>query len=233
MLFKAKGITNKLSINQLLNVTRKRPGSGSLAFFMRLVFFCRIFNVFGVYIVMLVLVFGVFCVQSDVVLVKAVLKGDRDAFCELVKRHERSVRAVCMSVLQDEHSARDAAQDAFIKAYEKLSKLKDAESFGGWLIMIARTSALDTLKRKTKNRHVELSEHLQAQTAENSIEGDKQELLKAIVRLPNPQRQVVMLRYFGGHSVKEVADISERSVGTVTKQLSRAHKHLKRIMREL
>ena len=63
--------------------------------------------------------------------------------------------------------------------------------------------------------------------------GDKHELLKAVLRLSKSQRQVVMLRYFGEHSVKEVAEISERSVGTVTKQLSRAHKHLKRIMKEL
>jgi RNA polymerase sigma-70 factor (ECF subfamily) len=172
-------------------------------------------------------------VLSDVVLVKAVLKGDRDAFCELVNRHERSVRAVCMSVLRDEHSARDAAQDAFIKAYEKLAKLKDAKLFGSWLVMIARRSALDTLKRKTKNKYVELNDNLQAKAADNQLDENKQELLKAVLRLPKPQQQVVMLRYFGGHSVKEVANISERSVGTVTKQLSRAHKHLKCIMKEL
>ena len=170
---------------------------------------------------------------SDVVLVKAVLKGDRDAFCVLVKRHERSVRAVCVSILRDEHSARDAAQDTFVKAYEKLSKLKDAKLFGAWLIMIARRSALDTLKRKTKNKYVELNDNLQAKVADSQLDENKQELLKAVLRLPKPQRQVVMLRYFGGHSVKEVANISERSVGTVTKQLSRAHKHLKSIMKEL
>ena len=170
---------------------------------------------------------------SDVVLVKAALKDDRDAFCVLVKRHERSVRAVCMSVLRDEHSARDAAQDAFVKAYEKLSKLKDANLFGAWLISIARRSALDTLKRKTKNCHVELSENLQAKAADRQLDENKHELLKAVVRLPKPQRQVIMLRYFGGHSVKEVANISEKSVGTVTKQLSRAHKHLKRILKGL
>ena len=170
---------------------------------------------------------------SDVVLVKAVLKGDRDAFCVLVNRHERSVRAVCMSVLRDEHFARDAAQDAFVRAYEKLSKLKDAKLFGAWLIMIARRSALDTLKRKTKDTHVELSENIQSKAADSQLDENKHELLKAVLRLPKSQKQVVMLRYFGGHSVKEVAEISERSVGTVTKQLSRAHKHLKCIMREL
>ena len=137
------------------------------------------------------------------------------------------------NLVRDEHAARDAAQDAFIRAYEKLSKLKDAKLFSAWLIMIARRSALDTLKRKTKNKYVELNENLQAKAADSQLDENKQELLKAVLRLPKPQRQVVMLRYFGGHSVKEVAQISERSVGTVTKQLSRAHKHLKRIMKEL
>jgi len=172
-------------------------------------------------------------VLSDAVLVKAVLEGDRDAFCELVKRYERSVRAVCMSILREEHSARDAAQDAFVKAYEKLSKLKDAKLFGSWLAIIARRSALDILKQKAKDKHVELHENFQAKAVDKQLDENTQELLKAVVRLPKAQRQVVMLRYFGSHTVKEVANISERSVGTVTKQLSRAHKHLKLIMKEL
>jgi RNA polymerase sigma factor (sigma-70 family) len=59
---------------------------------------------------------------------------------------------------------------------------------------------------------------------------DKQRLLAAVLQLQKSEQQVVMLRYFDGHSVKDVAEIVGRSVGTVTKQLSRAYKSLRRLL---
>ena len=62
------------------------------------------------------------------------------------------------------------------------------------------------------------------------LDEDKQRLLAAVVKLPKSEKQVVMLRYFGENSVGEVANMAGRSVGTVTKQLSRAHKRLRKII---
>ena len=64
------------------------------------------------------------------------------------------------------------------------------------------------------------------------LEEDQQALLAAVMRLPTGEREVVMLRYFDGHTVKDVASIAGRSVGTVTKQLSRAHQHLRIMLEE-
>jgi RNA polymerase sigma factor (sigma-70 family) len=52
------------------------------------------------------------------------------------------------------------------------------------------------------------------------------------MQLPAGEKEVVMLRYFEGHTVQQVASIAGRSVGTVTKQLSRAHRHLKTLLEE-
>ena len=86
-------------------------------------------------------------VQADAELVKAALKGQRQAFAELVKRYERAVRAVAMNVLADSHAAEDVAQDCFVIAYQKLSELRKPEAFGYWLLKIARREASDLLHR--------------------------------------------------------------------------------------
>jgi len=64
------------------------------------------------------------------------------------------------------------------------------------------------------------------------LDEDKERLLAAVLELRESERQVVTLRYFGGYSVKEIADIAGRSVGTVTKQLSRAHRRLRVLLKE-
>src|SRR5271154_804284 len=87
----------------------------------------------------------------DDALVAASLAGERSAFGTLVRRYERSARAVCWSLLRDHHLACDAAQDAFVEAYRGLRGLKDRRAFGGWVMTIARNRAL----RIAKGRRVE------------------------------------------------------------------------------
>jgi len=79
----------------------------------------------------------VYKVQSDAEIVNAVLNGYKDAFAVLVKRYERPVRAVAMNVLGDYHSAADVSQDAFVKAYRELPRLRKPAAFGPWLMKIA------------------------------------------------------------------------------------------------
>jgi len=168
--------------------------------------------------------------QSDGELVDAVVSGDRAAFAILVKRYEPAVRAVAMSVLRDAHLAQDAAQEAFVKAYEKLGSLRQAGAFGPWLLQITRRCALD-LVHMYRERSL-LDEDIAVVPPVSLLDEEKELLLAAILELRESERQVVMLRHFGGYSVKEVADITGRGVGTVTKQLSRAHRRLRVLLRE-
>ena len=168
-------------------------------------------------------------VRSDGEIVNAVLGGDRKAFAILVKRYERSVRAIGMCVLRDRHLAQDAAQDAFVKAYEKLPGLRKVHSFGSWLMKISRRCALDIVAQRRESALPE-GDFVAAEPV-GLLDDEKERLLAAVMRLRESEKQVVMLRYFDGYSVKEVADIAGRSVGTVTKQLSRAHRHLKVLLK--
>ena len=168
--------------------------------------------------------------QSDGELIHAVLGGDRKAFAILVQRYEPSVRAAALSVLRDGHLAQDAAQDAFVKAYENLGRLRRAGAFGPWLLKIARRCALDMVR---DHREAALpDDDIAAARPAGLLDEDKELLLAAVLELRESERQVVTLRYFGGYSVKEIADIVGRSVGTVTKQLSRAHRRLRVLLKE-
>jgi len=166
-------------------------------------------------------------VQSDAELVNAVLNGNKQAFGVLVKRYERPVRAAALDVLGDYHSATDVSQDAFVTAYENLPGLRKPAAFGAWLMKITRRCALDCVRRQDGQSSMETVVSTGSNDRNGRLDEERQWLLSAVIKLPKSEMQVIMLRYFSGHSVKEVADILGRSVGTVTKQLSRAHKRLR------
>ena len=168
--------------------------------------------------------------QPDAQFVKAVLAGDNAAFATLIARHEVSVRAVALNILGNHHDAQDVTQEAFIKAYQKLTTLRKADAFGPWVQKIAKRCALTAVRRAPKQVSIEQLGEIDSQSQNGQLDKDDRELLDALTKLPTAEEQVVMLRYFGGHSVTAVAAIKGRSVGTVTKQLSRAHKRLKKIM---
>lgn len=170
--------------------------------------------------------------QADCELIKAVLDGQKEAFAELVSRYERPVRAVAINILGDHHSVQDAVQDAFVAGFQNLNMLRNRDSFGPWLMKIAQRRALDWAKRRSKMTPLETNPAAATEKTDSRLDEDSEALLTAVVELPEAERQVVMLRYFAEHNIKEVAEIVGRSIGTVTKQLSRAHKRLRKILKE-
>ena len=170
--------------------------------------------------------------RTDAELVKICLNGQKQAFAELVTRYQRPAKAAALNILGDCHSADDAAQDGLVKAYQNLAGLRKADAFGPWLMKITRRCALDHLRRRPKESPMEIATAETLQGPDSRLDGDNQQLLAAVIKLPKAERQVIMLRYFAGNSVKDVAEILSRSVGTVTKQLSRAHKRLRIMLKE-
>ena len=193
-------------------------------------FSCRIFNSNLLFYNRSASVWKGSDVRTDAELVNAVLDGEKEVFAVLVKRYERAIRAVALNVLGDYHSAADVSQEAFIKAYEQLAGLRKPEAFGPWLMKIAHRCALDSARQKLKGPRLETKAAELIENPDGQLDEEKQRLLAAVVKLPRSEKQVIMLRYLGDNSVKEVADIVGRSVGTVTKQLSRAHKRLRKIL---
>ncbi|UCG56438.1 MAG: sigma-70 family RNA polymerase sigma factor [Phycisphaerales bacterium] len=168
--------------------------------------------------------------QSDAELVNAVLGGEKPAFAKLVSRYQRPVRGIAPGVLRDYHSASDVSQDAFVRAYEELRGLCKAEAFDPWLMKITRRCSLDTARRRSGEASREPPAVSAVESPNGELDQSKRQLLAAVARLPSSERQVVMLRYFSGYSARDVGPIVVRSVGTITKQLSRAHKRLQNLL---
>lgn len=169
---------------------------------------------------------------SDTELVNACLDGEKEAFAALVKRYSRPVRAIALDVAGDYHSAADVSQDAFVKAYKNLSKLRRAQAFGPWLLKITRRCALDNVRRKPQQTSLDSAATAAIENPNGRLDEGNQRVLAAVTKLPTAEKQVVMLRYFASHNVKDVAAIVGRSIGTVTKQLSRARIRLRKTLKE-
>ena len=165
--------------------------------------------------------------ESDAEIVASILDGQPDAFALLVRRYERAVRAVATQVLGDLHAAEDAAQEAFIMAYENLVKLRDRSAFGAWLLKIARRKALTVARRGRHATNPLPSDQEAVQSINTTLSQRSQNLLDAVMGLPEHERRVIMLKYFDGYGVNAIADMTGLAVGTVTKKLSRARQRLR------
>jgi RNA polymerase sigma-70 factor (ECF subfamily) len=167
---------------------------------------------------------------SDKELVCQVRAGDREAYGQLVIRYERSLRAVIAHIVSDIHVAEDLAQDVFLKAFKKLNQLHNPSRFGTWLYKIARNEALIWIRRKPKITEIPISEDMPLEQKNGRLSEASEQLLKAVMTLPSQEQRVVLLRYFEGHRVGDIATMIGRPRGTVTKQLSRAHIRLRHQM---
>jgi RNA polymerase sigma-70 factor, ECF subfamily len=167
---------------------------------------------------------------SDAELVLRSQRGDVDACTLLVRRYEKLVVAAAHHVTRDRHAADDAAQDAFFAAFNSLATLRDRDRFGPWLLAIARNQASRFVRSRVRTEacvpDIALIESPSESPSEARLSETSERLLELVERLPEHERIVVGLRYFRGHTAEEVARITGRPIGTVTKQLSRAHARL-------
>ncbi len=164
--------------------------------------------------------------ESDAQLVLRIQGGDQAAFELLIVRYERSVRSVAMAFLADHHAAEDVTQETFVAAYRTLPTLREPDKFGPWLMQIARRVS-GKLVGQRERMPVAVAGHERAATTTGFDVPLRQHLLALLEQLPEQERLVVTLRYFDGHSAREIAEITARPLGTVTKQLSRAYEHLR------
>ena len=176
---------------------------------------------------------------SDAQWVRASLAGsDPEAFSRLVRRYLARVTGKAAAILRDPSEAQDVAQEAFVKAYRSLAQLKEPERFGGWLMMIAVNTArrrasgprLMSLEFWRKSRDDGSAGQAEPED-ESAPSADRQamrrevyqEVLNAMEELPDTYRNTVYLRYVGGRTCREIADIEGVGISVVTSRLSRAY----------
>ena len=178
-------------------------------------------------------------VEDDVQLIYKVLSGDDEAFTALVRKHQKSVHALAWRRVGDFHFAEEITQDAFLRAYKHLAKLKDPKQFSGWLYVITN-QLCNTYLRKNKPEVRSLEDVTMAEMEktfyeqyvstqqEEETRSHHQELVKKLLeKLPESERTVMTLYYLGEMTAKEISKFLGVSVNTITSRLHRARKRLK------
>jgi RNA polymerase sigma-70 factor, ECF subfamily len=149
---------------------------------------------------------------ADLELVERVKLGDKSAFSSLVIRHQRGLLRLGLRFVKDLDQAEDIVQEAFIKAYEKLSTFEGRSSFKSWLYQIALNTARNRL-RENRRETVDVEDtHLSVMPVGETtmVHTAVADLLnKEVERLPFRQRTALVLRVYEDLSFNEIAEIME------------------------
>jgi len=168
--------------------------------------------------------------------------GDRDAFGELVRRHQRRVWMVCRQYVgADEADA--VAQDSLVKAYTGLATFDGRAALTTWLTRIAINTSLDSLRQRRREglRVVAPDDEdggfdLVSQVADDEVDPEGRSMQRQAVdrlreceaELPERQREIFRLRFYAEMDLDEIAAALSVHVGTVKTQLHRAVHRLRR-----
>ena len=178
--------------------------------------------------------------QKDAKLIQRILEGDQDAFSPLVNKYQKGVHALAWRKVGDFHIAQEIAQDAFLKAYQKLGTLKSYESFGGWLYVIASNLCLDWLRKNpppeqsleitdaSEVNQVSYSRYIAGKQAAEADEARREVVKKLLQKLPESERTVMTLHYLGEMTIKTISEFLGVSPNTVKSRLNRARNRLKK-----
>ena len=158
-------------------------------------------------------------------LVIAAQKGDRPAFDQLYRSHSRMVHGVLMSRIP-RADVEDLVQDVFMQAMQRLSSLRTPAAFGGWLAAIARTRAIDHLRRQSRTTELDV-EQLEAVPVTDPDRSELMSVLAAIERLPMAYRETLVLRFVEGMTGQEISLKTGLTEGSVRVNLHRGMKQLK------
>ena len=172
--------------------------------------------------------------DPDLPLVERFRAGERRAFDELVRRHQRSIWRVARRYLRNDADASDVAQQTFVRAYRALDGFRGAASVKSWLYRIAINLALNHLRDHKREIPDEIGEDRLSRgaTGPQQIIADEEaaRLRAAIAELPPKQRMVLELRIFEDLSFREVAELADCTENAAKVNFHYAVKRLKEIL---
>lgn len=162
--------------------------------------------------------------QSEQELVQAAQNGDLDSFAALYERYHSPMVALGFSMLGDRDMADDAAGEAFAIACRDLSKLKSEEKFAAWLAGICRNVARQML-RVSSGKDLARTEG-RTEPKRDQAEERREAIRRALQKLREPERELIVLRYFDGFSQAQISEVLDISPQAVNGRLVRAKRKI-------
>jgi RNA polymerase sigma-70 factor (ECF subfamily) len=167
--------------------------------------------------------------------IEQALKGDQAAFGHLVIAYERPVYNLTYRLLHDSVEAEDAAQETFLRAYDKLATYQPERKFVNWLLSIASHYCIDCLRRRGRAPQLSLDGPLPPQWLASDTQRpdqavsrkQQQEQVRQLLDMLEPAyRAAVVLRYWYDLSYEEIAEAMGTTESAIKSRLHRARRML-------
>ncbi|MEJ2447293.1 MAG: sigma-70 family RNA polymerase sigma factor [Anaerolineales bacterium] len=161
--------------------------------------------------------------------------GDKEAFSRLVEKYQKPVFSVCYRMLGTSTAAEDAAQEAFIRAYQALDRYDPERSFATWLLSIASNYSIDQIrKRKVTILSMDSEKYgwmvppdPGPSPERATLDREKQALVQSLLaELSDTDRAAVILQFWHDCSYEEIAETLDLSLSAVKSRLFRARRLL-------
>lgn len=161
--------------------------------------------------------------------VKRAKRGDKEAFCNLIRINKVALYRVAKSILSKEEDIEDAVSEAVLKAYKNIKTLKDEVFFKTWLIRIVINESNNLYKKRLREVAVD-KDHFKNIKVNDSYKDLS--LYNAINSLDDELRTTTILFYFEDMKYKDIAKVLNVREGTIKSRLSRAKEKLYNILKE-
>ena len=169
--------------------------------------------------------------RNERTLVLAAQRGEREAFSELVRAHERRAYAVARAIVVNHEDAEDAVQEAFLHAYRALHRFLPDQAFGAWLHRIVANAALDITRRRKVRDADELPETVASPFRDPAEANElRQRLQDALEKLPARQRAVIVMHDVEGFKHAEIGTMLGIPEGTARSDLHYARSFLRGVL---
>jgi RNA polymerase sigma-70 factor (ECF subfamily) len=171
---------------------------------------------------------------DDQMIVSQIVRGEKDLFRFLVKRHEQAVYGMGLSFFRNAEDASDFTQEVFLKVYRSLSRFEGRSRFSTWLYKIAYNTAVNGVTRKKEYQSLAEEGETGALASDDDTperilirEAAREAVLSALGDLPERYRVCVDLFFFYERSYQEIEAITGFPVNTIKSHVFRAKKLLR------
>jgi len=186
--------------------------------------------------------------DSDAIAVERTLAGDRDAFRVLVERHSPNVFRLAFRMTGNQHDAEEVVQEAFLRAYQKLSQFAARANFGTWVYRIAANYAIDRMRqRKSEDANREPAPRASedgvqidamsfvpdsAPNPERLAQSEQlaEHMRRALQQLTPAERTAFVMRHWGGSGIEEIAEALKSSSSAAKNTIFRSVQKLRRAL---